>query len=101
MDRGFHLDDAAGGWDAGAKERDALYGQAEAVADRLVSVEKGLRTAIEAWNASRGGRGGASEGEGTVATAERVLSHQLSALLWLDGKATELASRVEATLAAP
>ena len=35
---------------------------------------------------------------GAVASAERVLNHQLSALLWLDSKSRELAGRVEAAL---
>jgi len=88
---------AASGWDAGARERDALYEESERVADRLVSVETGLRTAIEAWNAARSGGSGDSDG-GAVASAERVLNHQLSALLWLDSKSRELAGRVEAAL---
>ena len=73
-----------------ARERDALFAQAEDVAARLAEIGVGLRDTVAAVNAAPPPDAAVDP----LAAAVAVLNNQLSTLVYLDQAAAQLAQRV-------
>ncbi|KAH7519664.1 hypothetical protein FEM48_Zijuj08G0061100 [Ziziphus jujuba var. spinosa] len=89
-ERGLLLDDEA------ASTRDAMYEQAEFIERELEQMSEQIKSIIQSINANQGGDIDANDAVAPLDVVVRILNNQLSSLMWIDEKKSDLSRSCQA-----